>query len=79
MRWIIPVVAIFLAGCEATPVEKAEEAYNESKRFGASAAQLSRAAENVAAEYDADGNAEARDQWQLYADIDCSTAKFVRP
>ena len=83
MRWIVIVAAISLSGCNGllgpSEAEKAEQAYSELKRNGASLAQLCRAAENVAYEYAAAENAEKQRQWDLYARIDCNSAALAMP
>jgi hypothetical protein len=70
------IVVLALAGCSQSAGERAEGAYTDAKNSGASQTQLCRSAQAVEQGYRADGDSEKADQWELYAQIDCSGAYF---
>ncbi len=75
MRWIVPVAAIFLAGCGQSAGEKAEAEYRMAeKAIIDPAGKRCEAARKVAAAYAEDGNEEAYLMWDLHAYNDCAEA-----
>jgi uncharacterized lipoprotein YmbA len=70
MRWIIPVAAIFLAGCQ-TEAEKAEAEYRLVAENAIDERSECAAARKVEAAYLAEGNEARYEHWNLIASAAC--------
>ena len=76
MRWIIPVAAIFLAGCQSEG-ERAEAAYQSLRTSGGSQTELCRSAHEVKDAYQQSGQKDQAEQWARYAQTDCVSALWL--
>ena len=77
MRWIIPVAAIFLAGCQSEG-EKAEAEYRIARSSGVDSAQACEFERRIERAYLRDEDKERYQRWRVAANISCNQAALDR-
>jgi len=78
MRWIIPVAAIFLAGCSQSAGEKAEAEYRIARSAGVDSAEACRFEGRIRDAYLSDQNDEKYKHWRRVAASTCIDADLDR-
>jgi len=77
MRWIFPIAAIFLAGCQSEG-EQAEAEYRIETSGFVTVDDKCRAARKVQQAYLSDQNRDKFRRWRLHADLHCNEAALSR-
>ena len=78
MKWIVPVAAIFLAGCAESAGEKAEAEYRIASSMLMTLDEKCAAERKIEQGYLSDGDKQNYQRWRIKAGVTCIDADLER-